>query len=504
MLAETHMMDADASNDKHVDSFSRQGLARDFKSAAAALEQLSASAVSIAHLQDQKTQASQMLEFQETIGGATNKDENLFFTMPPPRAPDVVDGPVQPKQNEETAEGGILSLSKSNSEKITSLEAVLNGVIEDIQSAEAIGRSTAGEMSALKVDLNSKALKLEANSTATEEKQSALEAEIKELRGLLDRNNKRYDALTKRNDELSQTMKTQHSDFETQLLEQVSRADKLSLQLDELAGRLDEHDGKFDKIYKSFEAQTNVSQAQKVEISKLGRKIEESSASCVTKLNKEVTLLLKSIEEKCNQVRQNIGEKLDTTNGRCVAVAQDVVNIKLDLKEEIARVVDERNQVASGIYQLLKEETATANKIFETQLLRTVATIKEIKSHIDQSIKELRNRLLAGDRERAHLTRNIEKQRALSEQIDEQLTQANLSQAAANRQSWEAVRLATSSAEVVRDVEREQAKLSGLFSSHREATFTAIRRLADTWSSSELREKALQNKGTVTTTEKML
>ena len=64
---------------------------------------------------------------------------------------------------------------------------------------------------------------------------------------------------------------------------------------------------------------------------------------------------------------------------------------------------------------------------------------------------------------------------------DEQLGDVKLIQANANRQSWEAARLAVGSTESVRDIEREQAKLAGLVSSHREATFEAIRSLSDSW-----------------------
>ena len=98
-----------------------------------------------------------------------------------------------------------------------------------------------------------------------------------------------------------------------------------------------------------------------------------------------------------------------------------------------------------------------------------------MKLGLENSITKLWHQLKAAEIERAKLARESERQRIALLHQDDQLGNIKLAQANANRQSWEAARLAVGSTEMVREIEREQAKLSGLVSSHREATFQALR-----------------------------
>jgi hypothetical protein len=419
-----------------------------FNSAASALEKLSVSAASMAQL-------------QETEGREDDNEDDWddgFFKMPSQAKPEIVDGPAPPPPlSGKDARAGVLERIGRHESMIASLEEKIADTVDDLQSTGMVGRATAGEMKALRVDFETKIsllnaeLEMKALKVDSQTEMSLLNAELAKHIENGQRADENIEALAT----MVKALQKQNSRFEAQF---ATQATKLAEQEAALLAFGLKNDG--------IEA------------------LQKQSSLFETRFVEQETRMDNSVH--------GLHRAINSSDERYVMVAEELAVMKADVNESLVQLKDERNQIASGIVELLREESSSSNRIFESQILRTVATIKELKLSLESSITELWQRTKTADGERAKIAQNVEKQRAAAMHQDEQLGDIKLFQANASRQSWEAARLAVGSTEMVRDIEREQAKLSGLVSSHREATFEAMRSLSDTWHKAQTAGKAAE------------
>ena len=340
---------ASAKVDEHINAKTSSTLRghhlhHDFNTAASALEKLSASATSMARLQEREG-----VKDREHGEDAQENWDDGFFKMPPKAKPDIVDGPKRvPQSLEQTVNSGVHAHLSRLKDKIASLEEKLAEAREDVQSTGMVSRATAGEMKAFKIDFETKIAFLSSELGEYKKKEQFAAENIESLTLSV------------------QTLQEQNSNLEIQCAGYAAK----------LAGQ--------EAILSAYKDRD--------------QRRDEDIHALKTKFGEQETFV------------QDLHRSVKKCDERYAIVAEGLAVVRADVSQSHARLKDERNQIASGIVELLREETISSSRIFESQLLRTVATIKELKSSLESNIAELWEQAKHGKSERARLAREVEKQ----------------------------------------------------------------------------------------------
>ena len=207
-------------------------------------------------------------------------------------------------------------------------------------------------------------------------------------------------------------------------------------------------------------------------------------------MNKSITALEDALRGANEWARTNDARATDARETLRVSSQEARATIRSDFLEKVAALSQqisegqrnlraERNEIATGLVELLREESRSMAETFETQLLTLVSTMAQLKSSLEDRVRELWQQSKLADGERAQLSRGAVKASVALDGVDKRVESNKLAQVTSSRQSWEAARMSAATEARLRQLEREQSKLTGALAQHRESTLIALGRISE-------------------------
>ncbi len=217
---------------------------------------------------------------------------------------------------------------------------------------------------------------------------------------------------------------------------------------------------------------------------------QEASREREATINKRITALEEALREANDRTRAAETRAADAHETLRSDLLERVAAMQSDLLGRVAAVSrqvsegqhglrTERNEIATGLVELLREESRSTAETFETQLLTLVTTMSQLKTSLEDRMRELWQRSKTADGERAQLSRGAVKASVALDGVDKRVESNKLAHATSSRQSWEAARMSAATEERLKQLEREQSKLTGALAQHRESTLIALGRISE-------------------------
>jgi chromosome segregation ATPase len=436
----------------------------DMSAATDALDKLSDSATMLANVED-----------QFAAGG-------LFYDPPQPRAADgVVDAPPPSPSGMGVGSGaagggGTLHMDGSGEgmllimrERVDLLETRVEDAREEVMTAAAEGKALVGEVTALDVRCGS-------IEDAVTEHVAALQALIGTERGArlesagqiqsLDEGvsgNREGLAACERRIARLETQHAEHLQAQEASREREATINKRITALEEALREAND---------RTRAAETRAADAHETLRSDL---LERVAAAETRAADAHETLrsdLLERVAAMQSDLLERVAAMQSDLLGRVAAVSRQVSEGQHGLRTE-------RNEIATGLVELLREESRSTAETFETQLLTLVTTMSQLKTSLEDRMRELWQRSKTADGERAQLSRGAVKASVALDGVDKRVESNKLAHATSSRQSWEAARMSAATEERLKQLEREQSKLTGALAQHRESTLIALGRISE-------------------------